>query len=523
MRTEQLVFDPSVVQFESVEVGGLLAQGDAPVALMDTVLTGGRVKLSLCRLGMSTGGVYGDGTLAVAHFRMLEEHAGTTPIEAERVRFRNSRLRLLFSESRGGVLVLPILRILRVSPPDGAVNAITTAPVRVTFDDLPAAPVTPATFFLDTDGEMPGAIGYDSTSHTASLVPDRVLSGDDVYTVTLDRAIGLAENRVWSFTTSLLGDIFDLDDPRDEDPYDDYLGDGWVDGDDLAILGYFYGTTSKDTAWTVLPDLNRDQVVDGKDLAVLARMYGRKSAHWRAAARPSGSDAAASAPLIRLCYNARPVAPGERMQVVGEIEAARALYALHIDLAFDREVFELVALDKGPLLGEDPHLALIYRDTHAGLSIGITRLGPIGGVDGTGCAVRLHFVAQRNAMPSFSLSHVAFIADDLTAKRSNGPGTETLSEAEPASPDPVRFELAQNCPNPFNTETEIRYTLPHRAHVTLRVYNAAGRRLYTLVNESRTPGEHTVRWDAENASSGPYFYRLEADGLSRTRKMMVLK
>jgi len=519
----ELVFDPSIASIEFVEPGGFLAQGDVPVALMDTVLTAGRVKLSICRLGAGMGGAYGDGTFAIAHVRMLEEDAEATPLEAERVRLRDSHLRLLFSESHGGILALPILRVLRISPPDGAVNAIATSPVRITFDDGPAVPVTPASFFLDAGGRRPGVIEYDSTSHTATLMPDEVLNGEELYTATVSRAVGLTEELVWSFTTSVLGDIFDLDDPRDENPYDDLLGDGWVDGDDLAVLGYFYGTTSEDTAWTVLPDLNRDRVVDGRDLAVLARMYGRKSVHWRAAARPSGSDASASVPLIHLRYDARPVAAGERVQVTGEVEAARALYALHVDLTFDREAFELGALEKGPLLGEDPHLALVYRDTHAGLSIGITRLGSIGGVDGTGCAVRLHFVAHRNATPSFSLSHVAFIADDLTVKRSGGRGAETVSEAEPASPDPVRFELAQNGPNPFNTETEIRYILPHRAHVTLSVYNAAGRRLCILVNGSRTPGEHTIRWNAEDASSGPYFYRLKADGLSRTRKMMVLK
>ena len=538
----ELAFNPSVVRFVSIETDGFLKQGGVPVALVDTVLSYGRVKLAMCRLGIGAGGAYGDGPFAIAYFRMIGEESWWTSLKVERVRLRDSSLRLLFSESHSAVLSVPIIRATRVSPPDGAVNVIATAPVRATFDGGPAAPLTGSAFFLDAGERVPGALEYDGASYTATLTPDDVLRSDAIYAATLTRSIGLANDFTWSFTTSILGDIFDLDDPRDENPYDDYLGDGWVDGDDLAVLGYFYGSTPEGTRWNVLPDLTRDRIVDEEDLAALARMYGRKSVHWRGSTRPvsegihrrqeTGRDPFSPTapgtfgierPKVYLRYDPRMVVEGDRIEVTADVEAARALYALHIDLRFDRGAFELDTVKGGPLLGGEPHLALVHRDTQKGLSIGITKLGPVRGVAGTGCAVKLCFTARRNTRASFSLSHTAFISDDLSVCRSSERDRETATYSPSLSSGPPAFELSQNRPNPFNRETEIRYALPHRAYVTLRVYNATGRLICALVDGRKDPGVYAVRWNADDVSSGPYFCRLEADHLKVTRKMMVLK
>ncbi|GAB4327776.1 MAG: hypothetical protein Kow0037_01610 [Calditrichia bacterium] len=88
---------------------------------------------------------------------------------------------------------------------------------------------------------------------------------------------------------------------------------------------------------------------------------------------------------------------------------------------------------------------------------------------------------------------------------------------------PTGFELAQNYPNPFNPTTTIRFTLPISANVSLKVFNVLGEEVATLLNGKQTAGVHEVQFDASNLTSGVYFYRLEGEGFSQTKKMFLLK
>ena len=91
------------------------------------------------------------------------------------------------------------------------------------------------------------------------------------------------------------------------------------------------------------------------------------------------------------------------------------------------------------------------------------------------------------------------------------------------SETPVSFKLSQNYPNPFNPTTKISYALPKSGLVTLRVYDVLGREVATLVNEVKNAGSYTVDFSASNFTSGVYFYKLETNGLSDIKKMMLIK
>lgn len=88
---------------------------------------------------------------------------------------------------------------------------------------------------------------------------------------------------------------------------------------------------------------------------------------------------------------------------------------------------------------------------------------------------------------------------------------------------PVDYELAQNYPNPFNPTTVIEYALPRAGRVDLSVYNLLGQKVVTLVDGFREAGRHQVEFRADDLPSGVYFYRLTAEGVSATRKMLLLK
>ncbi len=88
---------------------------------------------------------------------------------------------------------------------------------------------------------------------------------------------------------------------------------------------------------------------------------------------------------------------------------------------------------------------------------------------------------------------------------------------------PRQFALWQNHPNPFNPATTIRFTLPRRSTVTLKVYDVRGREVATLVDAVLEPGTHAVRFDAAGLPSGVYFYRMRAGDFVDAKKLMLLR
>jgi len=106
--------------------------------------------------------------------------------------------------------------------------------------------------------------------------------------------------------------------------------------------------------------------------------------------------------------------------------------------------------------------------------------------------------------------------------------TLTLSDQATAVPDPAVLVLAQNHPNPFNPATVIRYAPATAGPARLRVYDAAGRLVRTLVDGWREAGPQAVRWDGRDeagvpSASGAYLYVLEAGGRRVARTMTLLR
>ncbi|MBD3386517.1 T9SS type A sorting domain-containing protein [candidate division KSB1 bacterium] len=89
---------------------------------------------------------------------------------------------------------------------------------------------------------------------------------------------------------------------------------------------------------------------------------------------------------------------------------------------------------------------------------------------------------------------------------------------------PQKQELFYNYPNPFNSHTNISFTLPESDYVNLTIYDRLGREIRTLVNEYKTAGSYSTTFDASNLASGIYYYRLKiGDHFQSTRKMMYLR
>jgi hypothetical protein len=100
----------------------------------------------------------------------------------------------------------------------------------------------------------------------------------------------------------------------------------------------------------------------------------------------------------------------------------------------------------------------------------------------------------------------------------------TLNGVAKISSDlPERWSLAQNYPNPFNPTTNFRFDVGVASQVTLTVYDALGRQLETIVNQTMQPGTYSATWNALPYSSGVYFYKLQAGSFNETKRMVLMK
>jgi hypothetical protein len=85
---------------------------------------------------------------------------------------------------------------------------------------------------------------------------------------------------------------------------------------------------------------------------------------------------------------------------------------------------------------------------------------------------------------------------------------------------PTGYVLYQNYPNPFNSSTIIRYFVPESARVKITILDVLGKEVGTLIDETKSQGEHSIAFDGSNLASGIYFCQLRVDRYSAFKKML---
>jgi hypothetical protein len=116
------------------------------------------------------------------------------------------------------------------------------------------------------------------------------------------------------------------------------------------------------------------------------------------------------------------------------------------------------------------------------------------------------FITQSDPLPGH---HLTLVADEITGVKS--------------SPRPESVTLSQNYPNPFNPSTTISFTTTRRGEVSIKVFDLLGGEVATIQNGTLDAGEHSVMFDASKLRSGVYMYRLQAEGKSLSRRMVIMK
>jgi hypothetical protein len=132
----------------------------------------------------------------------------------------------------------------------------------------------------------------------------------------------------------------------------------------------------------------------------------------------------------------------------------------------------------------------------------------------TGCAALKFQTIQLYGANTLATEGVAF---------ENGAVTLGSDAVGPGAKIPRDFALYQNFPNPFNPSTTIRYDLPVRADVQLKIFDILGREVLVRRITMQPAGVHEIRFDVSAFSSGTYFYQLRAGTFAQTKKMLIVK
>ncbi|MCY7361127.1 MAG: SBBP repeat-containing protein [Ignavibacteria bacterium] len=89
--------------------------------------------------------------------------------------------------------------------------------------------------------------------------------------------------------------------------------------------------------------------------------------------------------------------------------------------------------------------------------------------------------------------------------------------------DENKYRLNNNYPNPFNPSTKISFTIPNTTVVKLVIYDITGKEVTQLVNSQLEKGSHQFEWNAAGLTSGTYFYKIQTEGFTETRRMLLIK
>ncbi len=141
----------------------------------------------------------------------------------------------------------------------------------------------------------------------------------------------------------------------------------------------------------------------------------------------------------------------------------------------------------------------------------------IGFVDGNGTT------SEKRSYNYIDKNPVGGTVFNYRLKQIDNDGSYTYYDAVEVHFLPTEYSLLQNFPNPFNPTTKIRFSVVETQNVKLKIFNALGEEVETVINKEFNPGYHEIDFSGSSLASGMYIYQLEAGSFTDARKMMLLK
>ena len=210
------------------------------------------------------------------------------------------------------------------------------------------------------------------------------------------------------------------------------------------------------------------------------------------------------------------LAIGEEVTIAFNLDDPSGIMGLHMVFNLSDNL-EIVKVEKGEMFTATNEKTFFYKDIGNGNLL----------IDGVVFSEN-GFAKQEIAQVTFQAKAniAAFTLDnvDMLVRDANNQAVEAVfnTTVEKTVVLPTKFSLGQNYPNPFNPSTSIELALPVASHYVLDIYNIAGQKVETFSGYSEA-GIVNVIWEASDAASGVYFYKVNAGTFEATKKMVLLK
>jgi len=339
-----------------------------------------------------------------------------------------------------------------------------------------------------------------------------VLTGVDIrddYNVSVPFDVVNATARFW------LGDV--------ASPGDTMHGDGVLDINDLNLFANAYWSRLGDPNYGCKYDIGPtedgyiftmpvpDGVIEFEDLMIFAITWGYTNTR--------GYYAESKVESGVLSYTTGLSASGNVEEYSLELTGVEGLVGAELVYQYDPRKLHLVAVEKGDLLNGLSNSFLVYENGEGKLRINVAVFGEP--LSGSGSLVVLKF-AKLTAAEAQPVLHEIDLRDYRNRHMLNNADQHTLSgEALSNS-----FVLFGAVPNPMVSSSKIFYQVPAEVPVRITLYNASGRKVRSLVNKRVKAGNHSVSFDRRDDTgrllpSGTYFIRMESDGYSAVKKLLV--
>jgi hypothetical protein len=306
-----------------------------------------------------------------------------------------------------------------------------------------------------------------------------------------------------------------------------HVGNDHVDLADVSNLGFHYGAVlapndpldyldvGPTTDHSVNARPTTDHLVQFEDLILFAINYEQVSAP-QLAGRPAASE---EADALGLTIPALP-AVGETFAVGVQLHSKGDVKAVSLDLTYDADVVEPIRVDAGALLTAQhvPSVALSARPGNADVAM----LGTDETIVGDGEVAQMFFRVKSAGPAAIAIARVqARDAANRSIKLGEVADSGSLRT-------PVQSGLGSIFPNPVRDDATIEFRLPQAANVSLDVYDLSGRHVARLVHGSQPAGVRLARWSGrsdagQKVAAGMYLVRMEAAGISQTRRILLVR
>jgi len=266
-----------------------------------------------------------------------------------------------------------------------------------------------------------------------------------------------------------------------------------------------------------------DDFIDFEDLILFGINYGADLTSPGGALSFAGVPAASSSNLMALHLPELP-GIGETFEAELVLRGDGQIQGLHVPLTWDPAVVTPISYQSGPLMDAQGGSSAVLSSADGVVDATLAGVRNTG-ISGVGTLATVTFEVLAAGAPLIELGVID--ARDET----NQPVVVPTTAASAVGTDgglPTVSTLLPNYPNPFNPMTTIAFELAATGRVRIDVFSIDGRRVRTLVDEDMGPGRHTTVFDGRDQSgrqvaSGTYLYVMKGPGISKTRRMLLVK